>query len=290
MQAFVTVAATALALGLSSPVVSQQQSPGKVAPAGKIAMQPTAPAATAKKAPFVFEAGETELLELVERCGSYLQYNILVDSSELATTGRGRGGGRVRGRAPAKNEPVEETGPIVNLQLPVVTDHDGCEELLSSMLWSHGLALVALDEQKAVYEVLSRNGPRQREIAMSGVRRTPEQVLARPMLRSYVSTVVLLKHINAQLANNALRPFFASSGPSNSSGALLIGNLGNKTSILVSGPQFMVASAVKLLLEADVPETELPTLIEKRFEELAQQNRALRHRIEVLEQQVRAGK
>ncbi|MFT4840575.1 MAG: hypothetical protein ACI8UD_000395 [Planctomycetota bacterium] len=129
MQALVTTNAIALALVLAAPAASQQQlpSPIKVAPVAKNAgVQQALPA---KKAPFVFEAGDVDLLELIERCGAYLQFNILVNGSELHSTG----GGRNRGRAPAT-----EPRLVVSLQLPVVTDDDGCEELLSSMLWSHG--------------------------------------------------------------------------------------------------------------------------------------------------------
>ena len=45
----------------------------------------TAPA----KAPFVFEAGEVELRTLIERCGAYLQRNILVNDLELSTARQG---------------------------------------------------------------------------------------------------------------------------------------------------------------------------------------------------------
>jgi type II secretory pathway component GspD/PulD (secretin) len=279
MQALVTTVAISLALALAAPAASQQQlpSPNRVVPvANNAGVQQALPA---KKAPFVFEAGDADLLELIERCGAYLQFNILVNGSELHSTG----GGRNRGRAPAKKVPVVEPRLVVSLQLPVVTDDDGCEELLSSMLWSHGLALVALDRNKSVYEVLSRQGPRMREIIASSARQTPEQVLARPMLRSYVTTVMQTKHINAMLANNALRPFFSAWGQQGNPDSLMIGTVGSKSSVLISGPQFMVASALKLLQEADVPESELTNSIEKRFEEVLVANESLRRRIEQLE-------
>jgi type II secretory pathway component GspD/PulD (secretin) len=268
MQALVTTVAISLALALAAPAASQQQlpSPNRVVPvANNAGVQQALPA---KKAPFVFEAGDADLLELIERCGAYLQFNILVNGSELHSTG----GGRNRGRAPAKKVPVVEPRLVVS-----------CEELLSSMLWSHGLALVALDRNKSVYEVLSRQGPRMREIIASSARQTPEQVLARPMLRSYVTTVMQTKHINAMLANNALRPFFSAWGQQGNPDSLMIGTVGSKSSVLISGPQFMVASALKLLQDADVPESDLTNSIEKRFEEVLVANESLRRRIEQLE-------
>lgn len=289
MQTTPTTLAISLALTLSAAAQEPLPSPHKEAPVTKSAPK-QAPAkpddAGGKKAPFVFEAGTVELVDLIERCGSYLQFNILIDDSQLQLTPRGRAAAR-RGRGAAPKEPEEATGPVVHLQLPVVTDHDGCEELLSSMLWSQGLALVALDEQKAVYEILHRQGPRMREIVSCAVRRTPEQVLARPMLRSYVQTIYLLEHTNAQLANNALRPFYASTGSHNSADGLVIGNVGNKRAVLLSGPQFMVASALRLLKEADVPETELPNLLEQRFDQVAKRNEALQQRVEQLEKMLR---
>lgn len=272
-----------LVSGLLPRAISQHElpSPDRSAPAVPQDAEP------GKKAPFVFEVGTVPLEALIARCGAYLQCNILVDSQELAVAG----GARPKARPAAAAEPKsEDEGPFVSLQLPVVTDRDGCEELLSSMLWANGLSLVALDADKSVYEVLAMEGRRAREIAACAVRRTAEQVLARPMLRSVVTTVYTLKHTNAQIANNALRPFFASSSSSqNAAASLLIGNVGNKSSLILTGPQFMVASALQLLQEADVPDTELPELLEGRLRELSKTCTALLERLEALEQRL-AGK
>lgn len=243
------------------------------------------------KAPFVFEPGVVEVHALIERCGTYLQRNILVDDSELQTTPGKRpraapaaAGGAAAG-APAGDGP---TGPFVELQLPVVTDRDGCEELLTSLLWTRGLALVPLDEAKAVYEVLSMNGPRAREIAMRAVQRTAEQVLARPTLRQCVTVAVTLQHTNGQLASNALRPFFASQGNSNG-GQLNVGNLGNTTSVLLNGPQDQVANALLILRAADVPQPpEVRPEWMQRLDSLAKQNEQLEKRLAALEE--KAGK
>ena len=272
-----------LVSGLLPRAISQHElpSPDRSAPAVPQDAEP------GKKAPFVFEVGTVPLQALIARCGAYLQCNILVDSQELAVAG----GARPKARPAAAAEPKsEDEGPFVSLQLPVVTDRDGCEELLSSMLWANGLSLVALDADKSVYEVLAMEGRRAREIPACAVRRTAEQVLARPMLRSVVTTVYTLKHTNAQIANNALRPFYASSSSSqNAAASLLIGNVGNKSSLILTGPQFMVASALQLLQEADVPDTELPELLEGRLRELSKTCTALLERLEALEQRL-AGK
>lgn len=247
----------------------------------------------AAKPPFVFEAGQIEVTELIRRCAAYLQRNILFDDGELmsASTGqraRPRRQGGARPAAAAAAAETEAAGPVVTLDRPVVTDRDGCEELLSSLLWMHGLALVPLDEPKAVYEVLSMQGPRAREVMSRSVQRTPEQVLARPTLRQFVTVVLKLEHTNATVANNALRPFFAmAGGQMNGQGpGLTLGNVGNSTSMVVSGPQNLVANALLLLRAADVPDPAQAPDLEAKINTLIQQNSALAQRISVLEQRL----
>lgn len=245
----------------------------------------------AAKAPFVFEAGAVDLRTLIERCGTYLHRNILADDSELLA---GASGGRNRPARPAPAAPVPPAaaapaadapaGPSVELQLPVVTDRDGCEELLSSLLWTRGLALVALDETKGVYEVLAMNGARAREIPVRAVHRTPEQVLARPTLRQFVTVVCELRHTNAMTATNALRPFYSMNNNQGLAG-LSLGTAGNATSILLNGPQDLVANALLLLQAADVPQPpEVRPDLTQRLDALAKQNEQLAQRLAALEE------
>lgn len=193
---------------------------------GCIAQEPAA----ARK-PLVVEAGETKLTDLVDRCATYLQWNVLMSDQEMAG-------------APT---------PPIRLQQRIEVDRAGCEELLTSMLARSGFVLTVLDEPKHLYEVLNLAGPRGREIVSRAVRRTPEEVLARPTLRFPVTTVVQLQHINATIAVNSLRPFFASSGAMGAT-SLTVGSAGNNTSILLSGLQDQVATAIGLLRASDVEE------------------------------------
>jgi hypothetical protein len=184
-------------------------------------------------APFVLEAGEVKLTDLIDRSAAYLKRNILTNEQEMANTGQG--------------------GNVFKLQNAISTDHDGCEELLTTMLYTRGFAVLALDESKGVYEIIAVNGPRGREIFNRAPQRTPEQILARPMLKMSVSTVVPLKNINATIATNALRPFFASTGAPGGGGSLTLGNVGNNSAILLSGLQDQVANAIRMLQIADTP-------------------------------------
>ncbi len=231
------------------------------------------------KAPFVFEAGAIEVRALVERCGAYLQRNILLDDGELfAAPGQRKGGADAA------------IGPIVELQLPVVTHRDGCEEMLGHLLWSRGLALTPLDEAKGLWEVLSLYGPRARDIAARAVQRTPEQVLARPALRQFVSVVHNLQHTHAAHAANALRPFFSQMGPNNVQ-QLALGNVGNSTAMLLTGPQDLVAVALHMLTRADVPQPEGQRAeLEQRVDQLARQVEALVQRLAALDEKLPKGR
>ena len=245
--------------------------------------EPARAADKATKAPFVFEPGVVDVRTLIERCGAYLQCNILLDEAEL-------GGGRQQ-RPAAKAADAAPEGPFVALQLPVVTDRDGCEELLGSLLWTRGLALVPLDEQKGVYEVLSVHGPRAREIPLRAVLRTPAEVLARPHLRQFVTVVQELEHTNATIATNALRPFFATSGGQQGVASLTLGNVGTATSMVLTGPQDLVASALQMLKAADVPQPpEVRPELTARLDALASQNAQLLQRVAALEEKLGKGR
>jgi hypothetical protein len=158
-----------------------------VLPPACIAQQP---AKAPPKDPFVVAAGEISIPDLVDRCAVYLDCNILLSPHELAT----------------------QNAPSLRLQKAISTDRDGCEEFLASMLHRSGFALTRLDGSGQMLEVISMMGPRGREVGQRAVQRTVEEVLARPDLKMAVSTMVSLQHVNATIASNALRPFFASAG------------------------------------------------------------------------------
>jgi hypothetical protein len=177
---------------------------------------------------FAIPAGDLKVADLIDRAAGFLQWNILFHDAELAQ---------------GNSSPLK-------LQQAISTDRQGCEDLLSSLLYQRGFVILPLDEPRHLYEVVSLTGPRSREVTNRAVARTPEQVLARPTLRMPVTVVVSLKHINAIVATNALRPFFASAGPTAS---LTIGNAGNAGALILTGLQDQVATAVKLVQTVDVP-------------------------------------
>jgi hypothetical protein len=223
------------------------------------------PAKTPPKDPFVVPAGEVSLTDLIDRCAAYLDCNILISPLEL-------------GNQPGATQ--------FKLQKAISTDAAGCEEFLAGMLYRFGLALTHVSPQGPTFEILSMVGPRGREISNRAVKREPAEVLARPGLKVTVLTVVPLQHVNATIATNALRPFFASTGAP-SGGSLTLGNVGNNSSILLLGFQDQVAQAIRLLQACDVPqpkdEREAMISIGARLEQIEK-------RLEALEKQAAPAK
>lgn len=219
------------------------------------------PSSAVPKDPFRLPAGEVQLSALVDQCALYLGTNILWNPQELS----------------------QASTPNPKLQHPVETDREGCEELLTSMLIRSGLALVSLDEKGSLMEVISLNGPRAREFWARAQERSVEAVLARPNLKLPVTVMMPLEHINATIATNALRPFFASTG-SNAGGSLTIGNVGNNSALLISGMQDQVVQAIRLLRKCDIPGGTdipgMPVVVDgERVQRLEQRVKALEDQI-----------
>ncbi len=182
------------------------------------------------KEPFRLAAGDVQMTALIDQCAAYLQVNILSSPQELQTS----------------------QSMSVKLQQPVTTDRNGCEELLTSLLYRSGFGLMWLDDKGSMMEVVNLQGPRAREMWSRAQERSIEAVLSRPNLKLAVTVVVPLEHINATIATNALRPFFASSGGMQV-GSLTIGNVGNNKSLLMSGMQDQVVQAIRLVQKCDQP-------------------------------------
>jgi hypothetical protein len=205
------------------------------------------------KEPFVVEAGEIALPALIDRCAAYLDVNLVWPQAEVGAA------------AP------------VRLQKAISTDRDGCLDFLADALYRNGLALTWANERLRIMEAIAMHGPRGREVTSRATTRTEAEVLARPWLRMPVTVTLPLQHINATIATNALRPFFASTGAPQAGSSLTIGNVGNCAAMIVSGMQDQVAQAIRVVRECDLPakpEAEMPqaqqrfAAIEKRLEAL----------------------
>ena len=190
-----------------------------------------APQQAPRPAKFVVGVGEHALSDVIQQAARFLGRNILVDENELA-------------QAPSSTIRVTER---------IEADPLGCWEVIGSLLYSKGFGIVPLDEPRDIYEVVFLGGARARSYAGSA-RFVPENELeAYANLRATaVLTTVSLDHINANVATNALRPFFAQAG-AGAIGALTFGTAGNNTSLLIQGSGAQVYAASKLLRLVDVP-------------------------------------
>ncbi|MFT4515710.1 MAG: hypothetical protein ACI91B_004429, partial [Planctomycetota bacterium] len=123
-----------------------------------------------------------------------------------------------------------------------------------TMLYIKGFAVIPRGEgDLEVLEIVMMQGTRGREVTNGARYVTPDEIEQyRNQTGVPILTTVKLHHINAQLANNALRPFFASTGGRNAGGSVQIGNVGNKSSLLLQGFGPQVYAAVKLLKLVDV--------------------------------------
>lgn len=217
---------------------------------------------------FEFAAGKYSVGELVDTTAKHLGVNILCNDNELALAGS------------------------LELQTTVRLQGDEIEDFVGDLLWSRGLTMIPRNPSAGTYEVLSLQGPRAREVLAAAVPRTPEEILARPHARTPVATVFELRHLNAVVATNALRPFFAQMGQSPGSN-LTIGTAGNPQVLLLSGLQSEVAQALQALLKVDVPPPDAQGLpmasAKERIDELEQLVAAMQKRLEALEKRATSG-
>src|SRR5262249_52766593 len=136
-------------------------------------------------------AGRIGLRELIDATATFLQWNILFTPSELQQSA---------------------SGNMIELQTPMPVDAKSCEEVVSELLFNKGYVLLPRNRERHMFEVVFMAGQRAREVVSGAETRTLDEVMARPTLKQMVSVIVPLQNINATIAVNALRPFFAQTG------------------------------------------------------------------------------
>lgn len=177
---------------------------------------------------FVLEAGQHNIRELIDRAAEYLGRNYLYSESDI------------------QNAPDMK----VKLQQRLVLDGVGCEEVVSQLAYSKGLAMIPIDETRGIYEWIYRTGPKRFELNASAVEMTPAQVLAKSKQRLMVLTTVPLSRLNANALTNQLRPFFVQGG---GQGTVTFGAAGR--SLLLQGDARQVAAAIRMIdkIESSAP-------------------------------------
>src|SRR5262249_23945075 len=105
--------------------------------------------------------------------------------------------------------------------------------MLNELLASRALVVVPVDAARQVYQVLSLHGQRAGEIYARAVPMSVDEVLRRPGRKQVVLVTMLLQHIDASIAVNALRPFFAVGNSQTLS--ISLGTVGTNESLLLLG-------------------------------------------------------
>ena len=131
-----------------------------------------------------------------------------------------------------------------------------------TMLYIKGFALLPRGTgDQELLEIVSMTGQRARDVNSSA------RYVSLDSIEEYrgqtgvpIMTTIQLKNINANIAQNALRPFFAQSGGAAGASSLLFGTAGNNSSLLLQGFGPQVYDAVKLLQLVDRP-VETPELV-----------------------------
>jgi hypothetical protein len=172
--------------------------------------------------PMVLRAGEISVIDLVATVGQVGKHNILCTEQQAA------------GAKP------------IALTQPVALEPATCEDLLCSLLYTRGLALVPVQSERGGFEVIALAGSRGQEVMGSAPTRTPEEVLAQPDCKRPVVTTVALQHLTPALVVNMLRPMFASPGRGDVDASATEGQ-----SVMLRGWQHQVAAALRFIREND---------------------------------------
>ncbi|MCR9246327.1 MAG: hypothetical protein NXI31_14945 [bacterium] len=153
-------------------------------------------------------------------------------------------------------------GPI-ELVAPLAIKRDDAVATLANVLYPHSLAMLPIDPEKGVYEVVSLRGPRSREVLAAATPVEVADLIARPHGRLPVVAFYELQHQSATVTVNLLRPMIAAAhGP-----RLTVGAAGADR-IVVRGLRFEVAAAMKLVVESDKPKAGAKPDVEQRVAKL----------------------
>jgi len=124
---------------------------------------------------------------------------------------------------------------------------------VQTILYIKGFACVLRDlKDSEVVQVVGMNGPGRAEITNAAKLVKPEEVpLYANQTGVQILTSVSLEHVNAQNAQNSLRPFFAPQA--STAGGLIFGTVGNNRAFLLQGYGPQVNAAYQLLKLVDIP-------------------------------------
>lgn len=186
-------------------------------------------AAAPRPAPFTIPPGDLKIAQLVDQAARYLHANFVVADPKLLA------------------DPTPFT-----LTEPVTTDRAGCLRALAAVLSTRGLAVVPLDADHDIYEIVHAWSERGVALQRAGEFVPSDQVLADPDGKQAIVTVVPLQHVRAPELTGAMRQFLASSEG--------IGAARNGESLIVAGERDHVAEVVRFAVTNDAPAADAATM------------------------------
>lgn len=205
---------------------------------------------------FVIDAGEHSIKDLLDRTAEFLKRNYIYSEHELAQLG------------------PEAT---IKIQNRLDLGRNEVEAVVSELIFTRNFAMLPVNEPRGIYEWVSLMGQKRAELDTRARQMTSAEVLAYVGPKLPVITTYTLLNIQAQQAQNSLRPFFsAQNGPTP---PLTFGGVGNANALLIRGFSDQVAAAVRMLQRTDgaAPDTEDFHVWKERIDK----------RLEALEEKVR---
>lgn len=197
---------------------------------------------------FTLDAGAHEILDVIHKSGAFLGRTYLLDKQQaptLCTT----------------NDP----GNKIEIATDISLDAEGCEEWVGQVLYAKGWVATPLDIERGLYDWIFVAGPKSASIRSHARQRGVDEILARPKVVEYVTTVVKMEHIDAQYASSNLRQIF--NDPRSMMNVLPLGR-GETQTIALTGFRHEVARMISLIREADVPQKPMDASLEQRLAEL----------------------
>src|SRR5688500_10952774 len=125
---------------------------------------------------FVLEAGEHDLLQVIDASARFLGRNYLLAPGEV-------GGNK----------------PVVTLQKKLELDAAGCEAVVSQLAYVHGLVATPLDRERGVWEWINTHGAKRGELSTRATVVTPDQARKLQQVKVFVTTTVALQHANPNI-------------------------------------------------------------------------------------------
>jgi len=183
-------------------------------------------AVEATKDGLVLPAGEFTVAELIDSVATFLCRNYLFDAESVL---------RAQG---------------FTLQRSIALDALGSEEMLYALLSTRDFAVLPLDEQRGVYQIVLLDGNQRRnDFVVSTPWRSPEEILRRPQLREIVVTAVELDRADAQGLAQTLRNAFAVQGQWRP--GALVASASDRRFLMLHGYREVVAQAVLFARQVD---------------------------------------